>query len=160
MALNAFKRLDPDLQHALIMRVAFRKRRFLAMQAGQWVPKGQLLLIGDRPAPSAPNDPNFHYTPFGALENCSLWLNIQLERAGVPEDQLGWLNAADFNGNDTDSRYLDLPWGRRICLGANASKWAKGAGIDVLQVHHPQAWKRFHARDPYPLIKFLQPKQM
>lgn len=154
-SLKAFKALDQSVRWELIKRLVFRKRRFLALQAGQWEPTGQTLLVGDRPAPSAPDDPAFHYTPFAALWHSSLWLNLQLERASIAEETLGWVNSADLQGRPTNQDVLRKDWGRVICLGGNAARWCRQAGVPHLQVHHPQAWKRFHPKEPYPLIQAL-----
>lgn len=121
-------------------------------------PRGRTLLVGDRPAPSAPDDPDFHYTPFGAITGSSLWLNLQLHHAEIPESQLAWVNAADLHGTVADHAVLRARWLRVVALGGNANRWVLKAGLPKAHVHvmHPQAWKRFHAREPYPLITLLR----
>jgi hypothetical protein len=154
-SLKAFQALDKPVRMAIINRIIFRKRRFLALQAGTWQPAGHILLVGDRPAPSAPDDPNFHYTPFGALWNSSLWVNQQLEQFAIDEDVLGWVNSADLHGKPLPHDVLKLQWSQVIALGGNASKWLRGADVEHQLVQHPQAWKRFHGKEPYPLIGLL-----
>ena len=155
--MSALDKLDRKLQQQLVNRVLARKMRFLKLRAGEWKPSnGQLLLIGDRPAPSAPRDLGFHYTPFGALTNSSLWLNQQLEQFHIPEDGLAWVNATDINGVKTDHKILEHHWGGIIALGNNAKLWAcKGTSKVVWLAQHPSAWKRFHSREPYPLLGLL-----
>jgi hypothetical protein len=154
-SLKAFKALDAPLRSAIVSRIIFRKHRFLALRAGRWKPQGQILLVGDRPAPSAPDDPEFHYTPFGALWNSSLWMNKHLEQFAIDEEQLGWVNAYDLHGVPLSYDALNLNWSQIIALGGNASKWLKGDGVKHHVVQHPAAWKRFHSQEPYPLIGLL-----
>lgn len=149
-SLNAFKALDADTRAALANRVSSRKRRFVS-----GLTTSNVLLIGDRPAPSAPDDPKFHYTPFGAMWNSSLWLNLLLHHANIPETELSWVNAADFYGRSTDKNILKEPWKLIIALGGNAAGWIKSEEVPFIKVHHPSAWKRFHSKEPYPLIEVL-----
>lgn len=158
-SLNAFKQLDPAVRKAIIARVAERKQRYLKFTTGSPDKVADILLVGDRPAPSAPDDPRFHYTPFGALWNSSLWLNLQLELNEIPEARLSWLNATDFYNTPTDHRFLTMMnWRMVVALGGKAESWLKKSELNlpVHKVHHPQAWKRFHAREPYPLIALLK----
>ena len=149
-SLRSFKLLDPETRRAITDRVVLRKRQFVAGKSS-----GNILLVGDRPAPSAPDDPTFHYTPFGALWNSSLWLNLLLHRANIPEQELSWVNAADFHGRPTDKQILNAKWQLIIALGGSAAKWIKPTGITFEQVQHPAAWKRFHSKEEYPLIQLL-----
>ena len=152
---NAFNKLDAITRVAIADRVLFRENRYLAMQAGEWKPAGEILLVGDRPAPSAPDDPTFHYTPFSALWNSSLWLNLQLHRFQIPEAALAWVNAADLQGIATDPQVLSNRWSQIIALGGNAGRWLMQNAVTHHRVMHPQAWKRFHAKEPYPLLGYL-----
>ena len=150
---NAFNKLDAITRVAINDRVLLRMKRFLALKTGAWTPKNEILLVGDRPAPSAPVDPAFHYTPFGAHWNSSLWLNALLEKHQIPEERLGWVNAYDLDGTPTNQAVLKHQWGQIIARGGNASQWCK-QHVHI-KVQHPQAWKRFHSKEPYPLIGYL-----
>jgi hypothetical protein len=157
MVAPAFKKLDACTRKAIIDRIIFRKKRFLSFIAGTWKPSSEILLVGDRPAPSAPDDKDFHYTPFGALRNSSLWLNLQLHAHDIPEENLIWMNAADLHGAPTSYDLLVGEYSNIVALGGNAARWLTVGGIDAVQVYHPQAWKRFKGKEPYPLMQLLDP---
>jgi hypothetical protein len=165
-SLNAFRNLDKIVRLAIINRCVARKYAFLktnslvrsdSTQFLEFV-KGKVLLIGDRPAPSAPDDPEFHYTPFAALWNSSLWLNLKLHEAGVDEANLRWINSAEKNGTPTNYGIMLGEFSKVICLGGNAEKWLlkTGWGKAYSRVDHPAYWKRFHPKDDYPLIELLK----
>ncbi len=151
--MTAFDRLDAPTRAALIFRTAFRQARFVAKEIPT---KGSVLLVGDRPAPDAPDDNTFHYTPFGALKHSSLWLNLQLHNAGIPEERLYWTNAFNHRGEPSNYQVLDTE-AQIIALGGNANRWVC-SGTQIYGhwlVQHPQAWKRFRSSEPYPLIEYL-----
>lgn len=155
-SMSAFTMLDSGLQKTLLHRVSIRKERYVAMNQQRWKPmRGEILLIGDRPAPSAPDHPAFHFTPFGALSHSSLWLNLLLEQHAIDEDQLGWMNAYDRAGIPSDPGQLSYRWSHVFALGNSPSSFLKRAGIQHTTVMHPQAWKRFHSKESYPLIGLL-----
>ncbi len=124
----------------------------------------RVLLVGDRPGPGggvlAPNWPFIS----GLRTGCSAWLAEQLESAGVPESQLYWVNAFDARGKPTDGAFaarLGAPL--VIALGTNAFTWCvthipMSHDYKVERVHHPQYWKRFHAKHTYRLTQLLKPK--
>jgi hypothetical protein len=128
------------------------------MNDPQWV-KGSILIIGDRPGPSAPQDPNYHHTPFYSTKHCSGWLNAALYVAQIPEERLIWINSADKDGVPLDPTILDkLEADKTICLGGNAAKWYEAAceyGYEYYKFDHPQYHKRFKNSEEYPLIEFL-----
>lgn len=106
------------------------------------------LLVGDQL-----NQGDF---PFVSLTGCSPWLADQLESAGVGEDQLYWVNAKTAADQPTDPDFIDkLQPAKVIALGEVAAGWCRDAGVVHVQVPHPQFWKRFHHRRPYPLLKEL-----
>jgi hypothetical protein len=124
---------------------------------GAWRPGKSIVIIGERPGGTGgPHAPAFCGTdPAG----CSAWLSMQLENAGVPEQALYWVNA--YAGG-RDEAPLDPTFIERLrpphvfALGEVAVEWARWHGIiDAIQVSHPQSWRRFHHREPYPLIKEL-----
>jgi hypothetical protein len=164
-SLNAFKKLDKEVRLALCKRLAYRTRTFVTLgklmhgdsTAFLDMVRGKILLIGDRPAPSAPDDPEFHYTPFAALWHSSLWLNLKLHEADVPEEQLCWINSADFHGQPTRYGVMLGEYSKVICLGGAAEAWLKKADPTRAyeKVHHPSSWKRFNSGKPYPLIELL-----
>jgi len=156
----SYQKLDDFGKRTIANNLEIRKRNFLkALTNPQWE-KGKILIIGDRPGPSAPTDPSYHHTPFYSTKHCSGWLNTALYLAQIPEDRLIWINSADKDGRPLDYSILEkLDADKIICLGGNAEKWYKKAsefGYEYVKFDHPQYWKRFKNSEEYPLIEFLQ----
>lgn len=156
MSLNQFKKLDPETRKAIINRVIFRKHRFLRWTRKGLVPEAKILLVGDCPANDAPNDPEFHFTPFGALWNSSLFINLALHNAGIAEQDLAWCNAADYKKVPTSYELLVPEWPLIVALGGAAEKWIKKAGKNCVRFDHPAYHKRWKSKEEYPLIPFLK----
>lgn len=155
--LKQFQLLDGETRKAIIDRVTFRKHRFLALtQKGFKCPGAKILIVGDCPAPSADADPQGQFTPFGALWNCSLFLNTGLHVNGIPEEQLAWVNAADSEGVLTNREILNGDWQTIIALGGNAEKWVKQFGKTCIKFNHPAYHTRFKSGTPYGLFPFLK----
>jgi hypothetical protein len=156
---GAFDKLDHQLQRTIISNLNQRRKNYCAALTGKRWPEMKVILVGDRPGPGAKKLPtNHHHTPFYSTKNSSLWLNKQLAELGVDENTLLWLNAADMNGVPSHPCHIE-GWGNPsiIALGGNAAKWLdQWPGKRYTKVHHPQAWKRFHAHEPYPLLGYLQ----
>lgn len=124
-----------------------------------------ILIVGDRPGPAAPTDPDYHHTPFYSTKYCSGWLNALLEVNEIPESLLMWINAYDVDGNPFDPTVLSrIPKGSNVLLlGGNAAKWYENINrswtftsfLSVQNFPHPQYWKRFKSKEPYPLIRTL-----
>ena len=151
--MKAIDRLTEIERTGIRLRVQERIKLFTGPVRGA---DKRVLLVGDRPAPDAPDDDRFHFVPFGAEHHSSLWLNLLLTRSLIPERELAWVNAYDRHGNPTDPAILKHPWKAVYALGGNAAKWLKAEGKKHGRVPHPQAWKRFHSKEPYPLIDFLK----
>lgn len=138
-------------------RLEVRVDRFHRITAGSLI-KADVILIGDRPGPAAPEQKNFLHVPFNSLKHCSGWLNKQLEENDIPESRLAWVNAYDKKGNPTDPDIVDFVMGKPVvyALGGNAEKWCKKMGVHYDCVFpHPQYWKRFKSKESYPLIDRL-----
>ncbi len=157
----AFDRLDREVQRALAKRLQHRRMRYLKAMARQTV-HSEVILLGDTPGPGRPNSPNFHHTPFYSTKNSSLWINRLLGEHSIPETSLLWFNTTLADGTPllpelfNRQLYTNPPV---ICLGGNAEKWlTKVAEYEgrFVKVHHPQAWKRFHSKEHYPLIDYLE----
>lgn len=123
---------------------------------GAWSPGRSILLVGEQP--------NLHRQrylgPFCSWSKtgCSAWLAQQLEAVGVHEQSLYWVNAIDEHDEPLDPGFLKHLRPRSvIALGKVAARWCEyEAGLPFFHaVPHPQHWKRFHAKKPYPLIKEL-----
>ncbi len=159
----AFDKLDRDVQRALIANLQQRRLRYLKAMREQGI-DAKVVLLGDTPGPGRPDDPNYHHTPFYSTKNSSLWINKLLHEHNVPETALLWFNTTLASGDtlhrDVLQRQLDTnPGVVVVCLGGNANKWFStnfSEYVPVSTVFHPQAWKRFHAKEPYPLLGLLQ----
>jgi hypothetical protein len=156
MSQGQFSKLDAETQAAIIERVNFRKRRFLQWTREGRVPAAKILLVGDCPANDAPDDPQFHFTPFGALRNSSLFVNLELHYAGIDECNLAWCNSSDFRKVPTTYDLLSPDWPHIIALGGAAEKWVLKGGRSCVRIDHPAYHKRFHSRSPYALASFLR----
>jgi hypothetical protein len=154
----AFDRLPIETQLGITESLRARKNAYLAALRGErWRVKA--ILVGDRPGNGARLLPaDHHHTPFHSTKNSSLWLNRQLVEAKIDETQLVWLNAANMHGApfpvELARGWLGDPL--VVALGGNAERWLKGGGIECIKVYHPQAWKRFHSKQEYPLIPLLR----
>lgn len=152
----SYKRLATEQQRGVLRRLRVRRDKYLKLLSSKKV-KARVLVVGDRPGPGAPTDPNYHHTPFYAINNCSGWLNSLLEINRVPEEQLLWINAYDTKGKPFDKPIDAEQFDLVVALGGNAEKWCKKNGIKYTKVAHPQYHKRFESKKPYPLIEVLTP---
>lgn len=157
----AFDALDHTTQSCIITSLCLRRRNYENAKAGARWEQAKIILIGDRPGPGAKNLPaGHHHTPFYSTKNSSLWLNRQLVEHGIQESNLVWLNAYDLHGTpapaDLIADWTSNP--KLVVLGGNAEKWLLkvAPGCTYEKVHHPQAWKRFHSKKPYPLVDVLR----
>lgn len=119
-----------------------------------------VLLVGDRPSSKWPaSRPAWPFIS-AMRSGCSWWLAEQLERAGIPENRLFWVDSADRDGNPL--RLPAEPWqanfGGVFALGKNAAEWCWNNGWRFEQVHHPQFWHRFQPGKTYQLTKLLYRK--
>lgn len=153
-SLNQFNKLDKDLRHKIALRVAIRITESISPIKNI---NSKILIVGDKPAPSTKEEARINCIPFAAFWHSSLFLNIKLEEANIPESNLAWVNARDFDDNPTSYNvFPDWKWKKIIALGGVAEKWVKKAGLECSTVPHPSYWKRFHSKEPYPLIQVLK----
>jgi hypothetical protein len=117
----------------------------------------KFLLVGDRPGPSAPQTDNYHHTPFYSTKYCSGWLNSALFLEGIDENNLVWVNSADWRGNPTRASILEhVVVDQIIALGGAAASWCKKVGAPFVSVYHPQFHKRFKSAERYALLDILR----
>lgn len=123
-----------------------------------WYTPGSVLIVGEQC-----NDPvdAAHALPFVSttMSGCSWWLAQQLERAGISERKMYWINARDQHGQWTSTDFLDSFEPRlTIALGRVAQQWCDAAGLHESSIHipHPQFWKRFRFNQPYPLMDVIR----
>jgi hypothetical protein len=117
--------------------------------------RGSVLLVGEQV--SHPKENKYH-APFCSTKGCSGWLNVLLENACIPEDKLFWVNALDNDGSKVDlaNLYAQLQPTTVIAMGNVARDSLRSQGITEFEhVPHPQYWKRFKSKQPYPLIVVL-----
>lgn len=157
----AFGRLEEDVQRSILRELVERRKRYTRAMRGERV-ETKVILLADTPGPGRPTDPNYHHTPFYSTKNSSLWINRLLWEHGIRDSQLLWFNTTLADGTPLDSRLLSKQLRSNptvICLGGNAEKWFIKRftyGRAYSKVHHPQAWKRFHSKEHYPLIPLLE----
>jgi hypothetical protein len=117
---------------------------------------GSILLVGEQVShPEA----NKYHAPFCSIKGCSGWLNALLEDAGIPEKKMFWVNALDNDGTEVNLRQIcdTIEPCTVFALGNVARDQLRKQGITSFgHVPHPQYWKRFKSKQPYPLIIALQ----
>lgn len=115
---------------------------------GNWV--APTILVGEGFAERKDQDP-FYQWPFASFSNhgCSRWLTQQLEAVEHSERDLFWVNA------DMDLSQVDLTERVVIALGKVAAQRLHGL-TQVVEVPHPQHFKRFHPTARYPLLDLLE----
>lgn len=152
----SFKALTDEQKQQVQKRLDLRLSIFKKFKLGRW--QGGILIVGDRPGPSAPKDPIYHHTPFYSTKHCSGWLNAALEVEGISEKNLVWINSADQHGEDTPFDMVErLKPDAIIALGGNAEKWLKKNGCNLfIKVPHPQYHKRFRNSERYELLDVLK----
>jgi hypothetical protein len=100
-----------------------------------------------------------HRLPFVTFGGggCAPWLADGLERAGVPENTLYWINAYDVRGAATSAEFVkDLRPVQVVAMGKLAERWCVDHMVRHDSVPHPQYWMRFHHHAPYPLFNVLR----
>lgn len=148
---------DLLMTNNIIVRLELRKRYWLLAKDYKLNAPDKILLVGDRPGPSAPKDQYYHHTPFYSTKHCSGWLNTQLELEGIPEDKLVWINSANEVGLYYDPNTVKHIHAKHIiALGVRANAWLLKNNIEnVIKADHPQFWKRFRNKHRYPLLDIL-----
>jgi hypothetical protein len=123
------------------------------LSAGQW--GAPTLIVGESFAERKDQDP-FYQWPFASFSNhgCSQWLTNQLESIEHPERELLWVNS----DQDLEAVAELCPDFKLIvALGRRAKDKASMIwGQDVIEVPHPQHFKRFKSTARYPLLELLE----
>lgn len=116
--------------------------------------EAKILIVGDNYANLTDAD-SFYQKPFCAFSGagCSGWLTDQLELAGVGEERLFWVNADHLE----DVSKHDWRGSLVIALGTVAAMTCKNHGFaNLIEIEHPQSWKRFKATQSYPLLEVFK----
>lgn len=121
-----------------------------------------VLLVGEGFGPVKEHDPlwQWSFVSFSAT-GCSRWLTGQLSRHGVPEGELLWVNADEPR---LATLLEQVSPTAIIALGESADQQLTGElartqavrGAHYHLTPHPQYWKRFHGKEPYPLLDLLE----
>lgn len=114
------------------------------MSAGNW--HGKTIIVGNSFAERKDCDPWYQW-PFASFANdgCSQWFTEELDRIGISESELLWLDA----NQDLEILY-SLP-STVIALGDTAYKQLYELKIAAHKLVHPQVWKQFKPHELYPL---------
>jgi hypothetical protein len=157
MAEQASTKLRHDWQTqwtaGALLEVSQREQRNVGPGIGHWT-EGVTLLIGERINREFRGSIDWPFTGIGAS---SLWLTEQLISWGVSENDLYWVNAKSPLGDDLDPSFIEkLRPKKIIALGNLAEGWCRFvAKCQFSTVEHPQFWKRFRHKEPYPLKELL-----
>lgn len=125
---------------------------------GAWRQGVSKLIVAERPN-TAKNGSVKHRLPFVAFttSGCSVWLAHELNKIGVPERDLYWINAFDHQGLATDAQFVnELQPKAIIALGPMAADWCHQNDLEYIKVPHPQYHKRFYQFKQYPLVNHLR----
>ncbi len=159
---HGWKRLDNQGQRKFAQNCVRRRAAYES-----WVTHRQLaeakdiLIIADRPGPKAPQQDNYHHTPFYSKLHSGGWLNAYLVDEGIEETRLMWVNSATWDNKPESTDILTAKdWSWVFCLGLNAQKWFTKHGVTdpskVYDLVHPQFHKRFVGSHNYPLVERLK----
>jgi hypothetical protein len=160
-----FNTLPQNVRDGILKNLEIRRARFVhfvieGKEASEEFPAPEVVIVGDRPGPSAPKEPDYHHTPFYSVKHCSGWLNELLWEWKIDERRMLWLNAFDKDGVPTPDELLvkiEPPQGPSsfptiIALGGNAERWMKKNGWTIfIKAFHPQYHKRFRNKERYDL---------
>ena len=145
---------DESIRARVLKRFRLGLKTNAPIGAGSYT-NGVVMLVGEQV--SHPDENKYH-APFCSTKGCSGWLNTLLEEAAIPEEKLFWINAIDNDGTEVNLRqiYDTIEPCTVFALGNVARDQLRKQGITSFgHVPHPQYWKRFKSKQPYPLIVAL-----
>lgn len=143
-----------DVRGRVLTRWGLGRRTKAPVGAGNYVPGVKVFLVGER---TSHPEKNKHHAPFCSTKACSGWLNKLLCEANIDERDLFWVNALDNDGTPVDlgSMHSYLKPVHAFALGKTAERQLAVYNIAYTAFTHPQYWKRFRSKEPYPLINAL-----
>lgn len=144
-----------DVRNRVLTRWGLGRRTKAPIGAGNYVPGVKVFIIGER---ISHPEKNKHHAPFCSTKACSGWLNKLLCEADIDEKDLFWVNALDNDGTPVDLGALHayLQPKHVFALGKVAERRLAEYNLTFLAFAHPQYWKRFKSKEPYPLIAALK----
>jgi hypothetical protein len=144
-----------DVRCRVLTRWGLGRRTKAPVGAGNYVPGVKAFLVGEQ---TSHPEKNKHHAPFCSTKACSGWLNKLLCEANIDEKDLFWVNALDNDGTPVDlgSMHAHLKPGKVFALGKVAERQLAVYNVTYTAFAHPQYWKRFKSKQPYPLIDELR----
>ena len=144
-----------DVRCRVLTRWGLGRRTKAPVGAGNYVTGVKAFIVGER---TSHPEKNKYHAPFCSTKACSGWLNKLLCEAGIDEKALFWVNALDNDGTPIDlaAMHTHLQPGRVFALGKVAERQLSVYNVTYTAFAHPQYWKRFKSKQPYPLIQALQ----
>jgi len=105
----------------------------------------KILLVGDQSNPKTRRD----VWPFFEHGNSSLWITEALQKLGINEDKLAWVNSREADGVVADlNDYVEETAPTHIvALGHSASNALCRCSIEHAMIKHPQWYRRFAPND-------------
>lgn len=160
---HGWKHLDNNGQRKFASNCVRRRAAYETwVQQRDLAEAKDILIIADRPGPKAPQQDEYHHTPFYSKLHSGGWLNAYLVDEGIEETRLMWVNSATWDNKPESTDILHVrDWQHVFCLGLNAQKWFAQNRSDFVsklwELVHPQFHKRFVGTEiEYPLITHLR----
>ena len=146
---------DDVVRDRVLERFRLGRKTGAPIGAGNYTPGVRVLLVGEQ---TSHPEVNKYHAPFCSTKASSGWLNAQLCEAMIDEKDLFWINALDNDGSEVDLKalYAHLKPQFVFALGKVAERQLQKHKITYTAFAHPQYWKRFKSKDPYPLIPTLR----
>jgi hypothetical protein len=137
-----------------LKRIKLAEQTSAPLGVGAFI-EGNVLLVGEQCSDPV-NDTNQYV--FCSSKGCSGWLNRLLDAENLPEERFFWVNALNNDGTRVDLSALSalLKPGAILALGSIAKKSCEDHGVSFEYFYHPQYWKRFQSKHPYPLLARLK----
>jgi hypothetical protein len=148
------KNVEPSIRNRILLRFRLGLSTRAPIGAGSFS-KHVVMVVGEQT--SHPEENKYH-APFCSAKACSGWLNGLLNTADIPEAKLYWVNALDNDGTEVDLGKLAQAIEPKaiVALGNIARNQLVKHKLEHHHVPHPQYWKRFKNKEPYPLIQQLK----
>jgi hypothetical protein len=146
---------DESVRDRVLTRFRLGSKTKAPVGAGNYTPGVKVLIIGEQ---TSHPEVNKYHAPFCSIKACSGWLNAQLCDAKIDEKDLFWVNALDNDGTPVDlgAMYSYLKPQFVFALGKVAERQLEKHKVPYTAFAHPQYWKRFKSKEPYPFIQVLQ----
>lgn len=144
-----------DVRSRVLTRWGLGRRTKAPIGAGNYVTGVKVFIVGER---TSHPERNKYHAPFCSTKACSGWLNKLLCEVDIDEKDIFWVNALDNDGTPVDlaSMHAYLKPMKVFALGKVAERQLSVYNVTYTAFAHPQYWKRFKSKQPYPLITALK----